>query len=90
MPLACLTGMKNREERSKHFFDSGPLMEEDEDLALYDKVRTTCLELGCPQRAALKLKWTRPVKRVQNNHNKQTKHLQIVPLFPDDEQPEMV
>lgn len=32
-------GMKNREERSKHFFDSGPLMEEDEDLALYDKVR---------------------------------------------------
>lgn len=30
--------MKNREERSKHFFDSGPLMEEDEDLALYDKV----------------------------------------------------
>lgn len=30
--------MKNREERSKHFFDSGPLMEEDEDLAVYDKV----------------------------------------------------
>ncbi|KAF3856520.1 hypothetical protein F7725_017243 [Dissostichus mawsoni] len=27
----------NREERSKHFFDSGPLMEEDEDLAVYDK-----------------------------------------------------
>lgn len=34
-----LAGMKNREERSKHFFDSGPLMEEDEELALYDKVR---------------------------------------------------
>lgn len=31
-------GMKNREERSKHFFDSGPLMEEDEELAIYDKV----------------------------------------------------
>lgn len=31
-------GMKNREERSKHFFDSGPLMEEDEDLAVYEKV----------------------------------------------------
>lgn len=30
--------MKNREERSKHFFDSGPLMEEDEDLAVYEKV----------------------------------------------------
>lgn len=30
--------MKNREERSKHFFDSGPLMEEDEELAIYDKV----------------------------------------------------
>lgn len=34
----CIPGMKNREERSKHFFDSGPLMEEDEDLAIYDKV----------------------------------------------------
>lgn len=34
-----MAGMKNREERSKHFFDSGPLMEEDEELALYDKVR---------------------------------------------------
>lgn len=34
----CIPGMKNREERSKHFFDSGPLMEEDEDLAVYDKV----------------------------------------------------
>lgn len=33
-----IPGMKNREERSKHFFDSGPLMEEDEDLAVYDKV----------------------------------------------------
>lgn len=33
-------GMKNREERSKHFFDSGPLMEEDEELAIYDKVPT--------------------------------------------------
>uniref|UniRef100_A0A3Q3KCM5 Syntaxin-16 n=1 Tax=Monopterus albus TaxID=43700 RepID=A0A3Q3KCM5_MONAL len=32
-----LKRMKNREERSKHFFDSGPLMEEDEDLALYEK-----------------------------------------------------
>ncbi|KAK5933773.1 hypothetical protein CgunFtcFv8_014228 [Champsocephalus gunnari] len=32
-----LKRMKNREERSKHFFDSGPLMEEDEDLAVYDK-----------------------------------------------------
>ncbi|KAL0978243.1 hypothetical protein UPYG_G00167910 [Umbra pygmaea] len=32
-----LKRMKNREERSKHFFDSGPLMEEDEDLALYDR-----------------------------------------------------
>lgn len=31
-------GMKNREERSKHFFDSGPLMEEDDDLAVYEKV----------------------------------------------------
>jgi len=31
--------MKNREERSKHFFDSGPLVEEDEDIALYDRVR---------------------------------------------------
>lgn len=34
-----IPGMKNREERSKHFFDSGPLMEEDEDLAVYDKVK---------------------------------------------------
>lgn len=33
-----IPGMKNREERSKHFFDSGPLMEEDEELAIYDKV----------------------------------------------------
>uniref|UniRef100_A0A8C7V7G3 Syntaxin 16 n=1 Tax=Oncorhynchus mykiss TaxID=8022 RepID=A0A8C7V7G3_ONCMY len=33
-----LKRMKNREERSKHFFDSGPLMEEDEDIALYDRV----------------------------------------------------
>nr|XP_023651111.1 syntaxin-16 isoform X1 [Paramormyrops kingsleyae] len=33
-----LKRMKNREERSKHFFDtSGPLMEEDEDMALYDR-----------------------------------------------------
>ncbi|XP_029535846.2 syntaxin-16-like isoform X4 [Oncorhynchus nerka] len=32
-----LKRMKNREERSKHFFDSGPLMEEDEDIALYDR-----------------------------------------------------
>ncbi|XP_061911186.1 syntaxin-16-like isoform X1 [Entelurus aequoreus] len=32
-----LKRMKNREERSKHFFDSGPLMEEDEELAVYDK-----------------------------------------------------
>ncbi|XP_012687454.1 syntaxin-16 isoform X1 [Clupea harengus] len=32
-----LKRMRNREERSKHFFDSGPLMEEDEDLALYDR-----------------------------------------------------
>ncbi|XP_070301739.1 syntaxin-16 isoform X4 [Salvelinus sp. IW2-2015] len=31
-----LKRMKNREERSKHFFDSGPLME-DEDIALYDR-----------------------------------------------------
>ncbi|KAL6458582.1 hypothetical protein MHYP_G00338120 [Metynnis hypsauchen] len=32
-----LKRMKNREERSRHFFDSGPLMEEDEDVALYDR-----------------------------------------------------
>ncbi|XP_051568699.1 syntaxin-16-like isoform X1 [Myxocyprinus asiaticus] len=32
-----LKRMKNREERSKHFFDSGPLMEEDEDIAVYDR-----------------------------------------------------
>ena len=32
-------GMKNREERSKHFFDSGPLLEEDTELALFDRVR---------------------------------------------------
>ncbi len=38
MSLVYIPGMKNREERSKHFFDSGPLMEEDEDLAVYDKV----------------------------------------------------
>ena len=38
MLLVYIPGMKNREERSKHFFDSGPLMEEDEDLAVYDKV----------------------------------------------------
>lgn len=31
--------MKNREERSKHFFDSGPLVEDNEDIALYDRVR---------------------------------------------------
>lgn len=36
--MLSVTGMKNREERSKHFFDSGPLMEEDEDLALYEMV----------------------------------------------------
>lgn len=45
--LLCATmfiyfsGMKNREERSKHFFDSGPLMEEDEGIALHDRVRRT-------------------------------------------------
>lgn len=38
MSYFCFPGMKNREERSKHFFDSGPLMEEDEDLAVYEKV----------------------------------------------------
>lgn len=38
-----LPGMKNREERSKHFFDSGPLMEEDEELAIYDKVLSVLL-----------------------------------------------
>ncbi|XP_066521150.1 syntaxin-16 isoform X4 [Hoplias malabaricus] len=32
-----LKRMKNREERSRHFFDSGPLMEEDEDIALYER-----------------------------------------------------
>ncbi|KAF7711321.1 syntaxin-16 isoform X1 [Silurus meridionalis] len=32
-----LKRMKNREERSKHFFDSGPLMEEDEGIALHDR-----------------------------------------------------
>ncbi|CAL9705041.1 unnamed protein product [Knipowitschia caucasica] len=32
-----LKRMKNREERSKHFFDAGPLMEEDEDLAIYER-----------------------------------------------------
>ncbi len=37
--LLSFIGMKNREERSKHFFDSGPLVEEDEDIALYDRVR---------------------------------------------------
>lgn len=38
--MSCFyfSGMKNREERSKHFFDSGPLMEDDEDLAVYEKV----------------------------------------------------
>lgn len=38
MSHVSVPGMKHREERSKHFFDSGPLMEEDEDLAVYDKV----------------------------------------------------
>ena len=38
--------MKNREERSKHFFDSGPLMEEDEELAVYDKVSSFNLYLS--------------------------------------------
>lgn len=60
MSLAYLTGMKNREERSKHFFDSGPLMEEDEDLALYDKVRRTlCLKQGpfmCHRKCLLSFK----------------------------------
>lgn len=37
--LPSTSGMKNREERSKHFFDSGPLMEEDEGIALHDRVR---------------------------------------------------
>lgn len=37
--LISISGMKNREERSKHFFDSGPLMEEDEGIALHDRVR---------------------------------------------------
>lgn len=39
--------MKNREERSKHFFDSGPLMEEDEDLAVYEKVFISILIYTC-------------------------------------------
>lgn len=38
MSFIFIPGMKNREERSKHFFDSGPLMEADEELAVYDKV----------------------------------------------------
>lgn len=46
-------GMKNREERSKHFFDSGPLMEEDEELALYDKVRGFCFRQHSESRTAL-------------------------------------
>lgn len=37
--LPYTSGMKNREERSKHFFDSAPLMEEDEGIALHDRVR---------------------------------------------------
>lgn len=33
------TGMKNREERSKHFFDTSvPLMDDGEDDTLYDRV----------------------------------------------------
>uniref|UniRef100_A0A096M2M2 Syntaxin 16 n=1 Tax=Poecilia formosa TaxID=48698 RepID=A0A096M2M2_POEFO len=48
-----LKRMKNREERSKHFFDSGPLMEEDEELALYDKVRGFCFRQQSESRTAL-------------------------------------
>lgn len=41
-----ISGMKNREERSKHFFDSGPLMEEDEGIALHDRVRRIAVEMS--------------------------------------------
>lgn len=35
----CLVGMKNREERSQHFFDTSvPLMEDGDDAALYGQV----------------------------------------------------
>lgn len=46
MSLVYIPGMKNREERSKHFFDSGPLMEEDEDLAVYDKVTSFVIQIN--------------------------------------------
>lgn len=37
---SSLAGMKNREERSQHFFDtSAPLMDDGEDNTLYDRVR---------------------------------------------------
>lgn len=39
--LLVLTGMKNREERSKHFFDTSvSLMDDGEDMTLYDRVGT--------------------------------------------------
>lgn len=46
--------MKNREERSKHFFDSGPLMDEDDDLAVYEKVLVV---LQCVLSVFVLLKW---------------------------------
>lgn len=44
---SCLVGMKNREERSQHFFDTSvPLMDDGDDAALYGQVcDETCI---CP------------------------------------------
>lgn len=42
-----MIGMKNREERSQHFFDTSvPLMDDGDDNALYDRVREGTAKLA--------------------------------------------
>ena len=45
-----MIGMKNREERSQHFFDTAvPLMDDGDDNTLYDRVREGAAELTAPR-----------------------------------------
>ena len=50
-----MIGMKNREERAQHFFDTAvPLMDDGDDNTLYDRVREGAAELTAPHsRSAL-------------------------------------
>lgn len=49
-----MIGVKNREERSQHFFDTSvPLMDDGEDIALYDRVREGAAQSAAQSHSAL-------------------------------------